>query len=43
MPSFHSLEEQQAFEPAEDAYDKFLEVREQCAEDWQNRDEGEED
>jgi len=28
---FHSIEEQQAFEPASDAYDKFLEVREQCA------------
>ena len=30
-PMFHSLEEQAAFEPASDAYDKFLEIREQCA------------
>lgn len=30
MPSFHSLEERIAFEPAEEAYDNFLEVRERC-------------
>jgi hypothetical protein len=38
-PSFHSLEEQKAFEPAEEAYDKYLEVREQCVDDWRNADE----
>lgn len=30
MPSFHSLEEQEAFEPAEEAYEKFLEIKEEC-------------
>lgn len=34
IPSFHSLEEQKAFEPAEEAFDRFLEVREQCQKDW---------
>lgn len=29
-PSFHSLEEQEAYEPAEEAYDKYLEIRAQC-------------
>jgi hypothetical protein len=38
-PSFHSLEEQRAFEPAEEAYDRFLEVREQCVADWAGQDE----
>ncbi len=28
--SFHSLAEQEAFEPAEDAYERFLEIREVC-------------
>ena len=30
MPSFHSLEEQKAFEPAEEAYERFLEIKEEC-------------
>ncbi len=30
MPSFHSTEEQQAFEPAEEAYERFIEIREVC-------------
>ena len=42
MSSFHSIEEQQAFEPAEEAYDRFLEIREQCREDWANQEEEEE-
>jgi len=32
---FHSAEEQIAFEPAEEAYERFLEVREQCRQEWQ--------
>lgn len=35
-PSFHSPEEQQAFEKAEEAYDRFLEVREACRQEWLN-------
>ena len=38
MPSFHSIEEQNAFEETEEAYDKFLEVRDKCREDWNNQD-----
>ena len=30
MPSFHSLEEQKAFEPAEEAYERYLEILEEC-------------
>ena len=30
VPSFHSLEEQQAFEPAEEAYERYLEIKEEC-------------
>lgn len=41
-PSFHSLEEQQAFEPAEEAYAKFIEVRAQCFIDYQESEQEEE-
>lgn len=43
-PAFHSLEEQSIFAPAEEAYEKFLEVREQCVkelEQCRNQDEEE--
>jgi len=40
-PSFHSLEEQQAFERAEKAYERFLEIREECRREWEEREEGE--
>jgi len=30
MPSFHSIEEQQAYERAEKAYDRYLGIREEC-------------
>lgn len=36
MPSFHSLEEQSYFGPAEEAYEKYLEILEQCREDYRN-------
>lgn len=42
IPSFHSIEEQKAFERAEEAYDKFLEIREECREEWQNQEDEEE-
>ena len=32
-PSFHSMDEQVAFEPAREAYERYLEIREQCARD----------
>ena len=38
---FHSTDEQVAFEPAEEAYEKFLEVREQCRQSWTGEDEDE--
>ena len=34
MPSFHSVEEQEAYEPAEAAYENYLDIREQCRKDW---------
>lgn len=43
MPSFHSIEEQEAFEPAEEAYERFLEIREKCAEDLRESDNENED
>lgn len=43
MPLFHSIEEQTAFEPAREAYDKFLEVIEQCRQEWYEWDESEEE
>lgn len=38
MPSFHSLDEQRAFEDAEEAYDRFIEVRDRCRQEWAERD-----
>lgn len=43
MPSFHSLEEQKVFDPAGEAYDKYLEVRERCEEDWRHNESEDED
>lgn len=34
IPNFHSCEEQRAFEKAEEAFEKFLEIREQCREEF---------
>ena len=42
MPSFHSLEEQEAFEDAEEAYEKFIEIRDRCREELANREDEEE-
>jgi len=33
-PSFHSLDEQFAFERAEEAYERFLQIREECKVEW---------
>jgi hypothetical protein len=41
IPSFHSLEEQQAFERAEDAYENYLKVRRECRREWEERDDEE--
>ena len=44
--SFHSIEQQQIYEPAERAYEKYLEVREKCEQEWlevEEQDTGEED
>lgn len=38
-PSFHSLEEQKAFEPAEEAFERYLEIREQCVAEYNQMDE----
>ena len=38
MPSFHSLEEQSYFEKAEEAYDRYLEILEECRGEWASRD-----
>ena len=43
MPSFHPMDEQIAFEPAEDAYNHYLEVRDQCVSDYQNMEDEEDD
>jgi hypothetical protein len=32
--SFHSSEEQKVFERASDAYDRFLEIRQQCRDEY---------
>jgi len=34
IPIFHSIEEQQAFSDAEDAYDNYIEVRDRCRREW---------
>ena len=31
----HAADEQEAFERAEEAYERFLEVREECRQEWQ--------
>ncbi len=36
---FHSTDEQEAFEPAEVAYERFLEVRKECRQSWTGEDE----
>lgn len=36
IPSFHSLEEQSFFNKAETAYEKYLEVLQECREDYLN-------
>jgi hypothetical protein len=33
-PSFHSLEEQEAYEDADTAYEEFLDVWERCNKEW---------
>ena len=38
MPLFHSAEEQQVFEPAEDAYDRYIEILEECRDAWRGVD-----
>ena len=40
-PSFHSLDEQNAYSDAETAYEKYLDIRQRCKEDFENRDEEE--
>ena len=42
-PSFHSIEEQKAFDPAEEAYERFLEVRGECREAFNSAEEEDED
>ena len=39
MSSFHSLEEQEAFEKADEAYDRFLDIRQECEEKWREEEE----
>ncbi len=40
MPSFHSVEEQEAFSDADEAYDNFIEVRDRCRQEFnENEDE----
>ena len=41
MPSFHSLEEQEYFEEAYEAYEHYLEVRARCQEEYNTREEDE--
>ena len=43
MPSFHSHEEQSAYERADEAYDRFLEIREECRKEWEEQEEDDED
>ena len=35
MPSFHSIEEQEAYEKAMEAYEAFFKVREKCRREWE--------
>lgn len=32
--SFHSLEEQSYFEEAEQAFERYLDIRERCRQEW---------
>ena len=34
IPSFHSIEEQEHFQRAEDAYDEYLQILEECRQSW---------
>ena len=43
MPSFHSIEEQQVYSRAEDAYDEYLRIRDECREEWAQQDEDEDE
>lgn len=43
MPSFHSSEEQEAFAPADEAYDRFIEIRDQCRAEWTDCDDAQVD
>ncbi len=38
-PSFHSRELQKAYEPAGEAYDRFLVIRQECKEKWREEEE----
>lgn len=40
-PSFHSIEEQKAFEPAEIAYENYLAVLEKCRKEYEKEDDSE--
>lgn len=42
-PSLHSIEEQRAYEPAYDAFWEFLEIRQKCKQDYENRFSGDTD
>lgn len=42
-PSFHSLEEQNAYEPAEEAFDRYLEIRAKCEAEYNQVNEDDED
>lgn len=39
--SFHSLEEQEAYEPAEEAFEKYLEIRARCQAEYNQTDDEE--
>lgn len=36
LGSFHSAEEQEAFAPAEEAYERFIEIRAKCRAEWED-------
>lgn len=37
IPSFHSWQERKAFEPAEEAYEHYLEVLEECRKQFEEQ------
>ena len=41
VPSFHSLDEQRLFERAEEAYERFIEIRDECRQELEDLDEEE--